>query len=197
MTEKQTSSTAIFTTMLRAVHQTTDSAPKILDDPVSVILAKQFERSAALVAFGALPQPLLRMTRSALILRNRFAEDVLQEVVSYGKCQYVILGAGFDTFAYRQPPWAQTTPIFEVDHPVTQESKRIVLIDAKIALPENLFCGTLWLKPHLSLAFPQYSLGLALPSTSPKQQSNQPSNSFNHCRGRVQLYFLSSRQIKF
>jgi methyltransferase (TIGR00027 family) len=165
MAEKQTSSTAIFTTMLRAVHQTTDSEPKILIDPVSVILAKQFEGSAAWAAFGTLPQPLLRMTRAALVLRNRFAEDVLQEVVSDGKGQYVILGAGFDTFAYRQPPWAQKLPIFEVDHPVTQESKRTVLTDAKISIPENLhFCPIDFQQTSLQGALAETPFELDVPS---------------------------------
>ncbi len=121
MRDAEISSTAIFTTMLRAHHQTIAAEPKILVDPVSQILAKHFDGSAAWTAFGTLSQEFLRNARAALVVRNRFAEDVLQEVAASGPCQYVILGAGFDTFAYRQPFWAQAISIFEVDHPATQE----------------------------------------------------------------------------
>ncbi len=138
MHEKQTSITAILATMLRATHQTIDSEPKILIDPVSILLGKEFEGSPEWIAFKAVPESFKRMTRAALLLRSRYAEDVLQEVLSCGECQYVILGAGFDTFAYRQPSWSQATRIFEVDLPATQESKRMVLQKAGIATPENL-----------------------------------------------------------
>ena len=51
----------------------------------------------------------------------------------------MILGAGFDTFAYRQPSWVKGTRIFEVDHPVTQEAKQAALKEAAIPVPENLY----------------------------------------------------------
>jgi methyltransferase (TIGR00027 family) len=51
--------------------------------------------------------------------------------------KYVILGAGLDTFAYRQPAWTRGLRIFEVDHPATQEWKRRRLSDALITIPEN------------------------------------------------------------
>jgi methyltransferase (TIGR00027 family) len=51
--------------------------------------------------------------------------------------QFVILGAGLDTFAYRQPAWSRDFRIFEVDHPATQEWKRERLNDARITIPDN------------------------------------------------------------
>ncbi|MEZ4683533.1 MAG: class I SAM-dependent methyltransferase [Caldilineaceae bacterium] len=165
MAEKQISSTAMFTTMLRAVHQTTDSEPKILVDPVSVKLAEQFEGTAMWAAFGSLPAPLLRVIREALVLRNRFTEDVLQEVAIGDQCQYVILGAGFDTFAYRQPSWVKGTRIFEVDHPATQEAKRTVLHEASISVPENLyFCPVDFQQTSLRNALAEASFEFDVPS---------------------------------
>jgi methyltransferase (TIGR00027 family) len=63
--------------------------------------------------------------------RSRFAEDELGRAVGRGTRQYVILGAGFDTFAYRNP-YADLR-VFEVDHPVTQAWKRRQLVSASIA----------------------------------------------------------------
>lgn len=136
--------------MLRAVHQTSDSDPKILVDPISVALAKQFEGTPAWTAFRDLSKSFLRMTRSALVLRNRFAEDALERASGKGECQYVILGAGFDTFAYRQPAWAERVSIFEVDHPATQEQKSDILSRCGYTPPGNLhLCGVDF--EHMSL----------------------------------------------
>lgn len=165
MTEKQTSNTAIFTAMLRALHQTSDSEPKVLADPVSVIFARQFEASAAWATYSALPNTMLKQGRSSISLRNRYAEDVLQEVAGQGKCQYVILGAGFDTFAYRQPTWAHTTSIFEIDHPATQKTKRKVLNDAEISIPENFFfCPLDFQKIPLRAALAESSFEFDVPA---------------------------------
>ena len=81
--------------------------------------------------------PFLSGLRSSFVLRNRYAEDCLAESpTSVG--QYVILGAGLDTFAYRQPPSAKHLRIFEVDHPATQRWKRERLAKVGIEPPPNL-----------------------------------------------------------
>jgi methyltransferase (TIGR00027 family) len=68
-------------------------------------------------------------------------EDVLREVTASGMRQHVNLGAGLDTFAYRQPPWARALTLFEADHPTTQECKRATLQRLRIPIPSNLrFC---------------------------------------------------------
>jgi methyltransferase (TIGR00027 family) len=66
-----------------------------------------------------LQQPLKRLARSVFVVRSRFVEDQLAEAVTAGVRQYVILGAGLDTFAYRQPAWARQIRIIEVDHPAS------------------------------------------------------------------------------
>ena len=68
--------------------------------------------------------------------RSRYAEDRLAEAVAQGVTQYVVLGAGLDTFAYRNP--FPALRVFEVDFPATQVWKRTMLEEAAIALPSNL-----------------------------------------------------------
>jgi methyltransferase (TIGR00027 family) len=76
--------------------------------------------------------------RTRIILRSRFTEDKLATAVSRGIRQYIILGAGFDTFALRQPPWARDLKIVEVDHSGTQSLKRSYIDAAGITIPENV-----------------------------------------------------------
>lgn len=124
--------------MLRAVHQLLDGEPKILDDPAILRLLdpEAIEQIKANPARAS--EPVLSGLRAHVVLRSRFAEDHLQEAAARGVRQYVILGAGFDTFAYRQPEWAQSLRIFEVDHPATQKAKREQLNRAGISIPPNL-----------------------------------------------------------
>jgi O-methyltransferase involved in polyketide biosynthesis len=73
--------------------------------------------------------------------RIRYAEDCLAEAVARGCRQYLILGAGLDTFAYRQPAWARAIHIFEGDYAATQDFKRSPLAKSSVALPDNShFC---------------------------------------------------------
>ena len=74
--------------------------------------------------------------RAFMAARSRYVEDRLAEAVLDGVMQYVILGAGLDTFAYRNP--FSKLRVFEVDFPATQEWKRELLEEAEIALPEGL-----------------------------------------------------------
>ena len=76
--------------------------------------------------------------RSHVLIRSRFAEDRLADAARRGVRQYVILGAGGDTFAYRQPAWAHDLRIVEVDHPATQGAKRERLDASGVAVPGNL-----------------------------------------------------------
>jgi methyltransferase (TIGR00027 family) len=71
-------------------------------------------------------------------MRSRYTEDRLAEAVHNGVRQYLILGAGFDTFPYRQPHWARTLRIFEVDHIASQRSKRERLTLGGIETPSNV-----------------------------------------------------------
>jgi methyltransferase (TIGR00027 family) len=74
--------------------------------------------------------------RAFLVARSRYAEDSLAHAVSHGVMQYVLLGAGLDTFAHRNP-YPQLR-VFEVDHPATQQWKRELLESNNIAAPSNL-----------------------------------------------------------
>lgn len=138
MQEARRSSTAEGAAMMRALHQTLDD-PRILIDPIAARLIEPhgaFYRGA-LADLEHLPVSLRSRFRSLFAVRSRYVEDCLAESLGDGVRQYVILGAGLDTFAYRQPLWARSLRIFEVDHPFTQQWKRARLTAAHIAIPGN------------------------------------------------------------
>ena len=136
--QRNSSRTALSVAAFRAVHQLLDGEPKILDDPVAARLLdadalRQIQSNPAYTH-----APLARGLRSHVVLRSRYAEERMAQAVARGVCQCVILGAGFDTFAYRQPGWARSLRIYEVDHRATQEDKRQRLQSAGIPIPANL-----------------------------------------------------------
>jgi methyltransferase (TIGR00027 family) len=135
--QRAASTTAMGVAWLHAVHQIVDSAPHVLEDPIIARLMGATpellaERSERLQSDGA------RALRAHIVTRTRFAEDRLEHAVQRGVRQYVILGAGMDTFAYRQPRWATDLSIFEVDQPGTQGVKRQRLTEANLSVPVNL-----------------------------------------------------------
>ncbi|MGA2425110.1 MAG: class I SAM-dependent methyltransferase [Terriglobales bacterium] len=136
--ERNSSRTAVGAAALRAVHQLLDGEPKILDDPISARLldADMLQRIQSDPA--RVQEPPTRGLRSHVVLRSRYAEERMAQAVQRGVRQCVILGAGFDTFAYRQPAWARDLRIYEVDHRATQEDKRQRLQSASIPIPANL-----------------------------------------------------------
>jgi methyltransferase (TIGR00027 family) len=71
-------------------------------------------------------------------VRSRYAEEALADAIRHGVRQYVILGAGLDSFAWRRPELAACVRVFEVDHPSTQDSKRARLAHLDMSPPENL-----------------------------------------------------------
>lgn len=70
--------------------------------------------------------------------RAAYSEKALETAVRIGTKQYLIFAAGYDTFAYRQPEWAQSLSIFEIDHPITAKDKQERLKNAGIKIPTNL-----------------------------------------------------------
>jgi methyltransferase (TIGR00027 family) len=132
------SRTAIFAAICRAAHQIFDEDPKILQDPIAL---KCIDDAAQMALSNKDPTLMAMVTpaqRAHFCLRSRIVEDCLERAVANGVNQYVVLGAGLDSFAYRQPDWARTIKIVEVDHPRTQEFK-IELIRAKaLGPPENV-----------------------------------------------------------
>src|SRR5205814_9309872 len=82
--------------------------------------------------------PIASYLRAFVAVRSRIAEDELGLAVARGVRQYVVLGAGLDTFAYRNPYPAGAVRVFEVDHPATQAWKRRALADAGIPIPPSV-----------------------------------------------------------
>jgi methyltransferase (TIGR00027 family) len=125
------SRTALGVAIRRAVHQLLDKPP-VLSDPIAIpILGRHFQFDCEKQA-----HPVARAFRAFMAGRSRLAEDQLAAAFAAGTAQYVLLGAGLDTFAYRNP-WPQLQ-VFEVDFPATQLWKRSLLRDAKIPEPATL-----------------------------------------------------------
>jgi len=84
-----------------------------------------------------------RGLRSHIVLRSRYAEDELRDATIRGVTQCMNVGAGYDTFSYRQPEWAAHLQIVELDHPVTQREKRAYFAAKGLKDPDNLAftCG--------------------------------------------------------
>ena len=136
MDDSEPSATANFAAFARAAHQILDH-PRIFDDPLAVrILASDGEAQVRARADN-LQQPHSRALRAYLALRSRYTEDELAQAVKRGVRQYVILGAGLDTFAYRNPFSDADLRVFEVDHRATQTWKRVRLAEAQIPVPES------------------------------------------------------------
>jgi methyltransferase (TIGR00027 family) len=129
----QPSLTALGAARLRAAHQVLDDA-SILNDPLALRILGDDIAVSLDHARAHTSGPRLRWFIAA---RSRITEDALQTAVNAGASQLVVLGAGFDTLAYRTR-LAGRLRIFEVDHPATQAKKREMLAAAAIAVPETL-----------------------------------------------------------
>lgn len=133
---------------MRAAHLLIDAPPPVLGDGFALALSG-WEAPALLAGFAALEaklaeesspleaKALLRSVRAITVLRARYVEDQLAQAYQRGVRQYVILGAGLDSFALRSE---LRLPIFELDHPSTQEWKRQRLRDLGLTLgPDHRF----------------------------------------------------------
>jgi methyltransferase (TIGR00027 family) len=119
----------------RAAHQILDN-PKIFEDPLALRIIGAEAESRLRLSLAQSQKPEDRAFRAAVMVRNRYAEDELARSIQRGVRQYVILGAGLDTFAYRNPfPHLR---VFEVDHPATQAWKRSCLEKAAIPIPASV-----------------------------------------------------------
>ncbi|HEX7647211.1 MAG TPA: class I SAM-dependent methyltransferase [Noviherbaspirillum sp.] len=130
------SKTALRVAMLRAAHQVLDD-PVVFDDPFAFRILGP---NAAIVEQDAFQfnDPFSRGLRAALVARSRFAEEKLAQAVAAGVKQFVVLGAGLDTFALRNPFKQEGLRVFEVDHPSTQQWKRGLMAEAGIDVPPSL-----------------------------------------------------------
>jgi methyltransferase (TIGR00027 family) len=160
MEQTRASVTALGASLMRAVHTRLAPSP-LIDDPWGDRIVLEAEREAILkvVLNGLSPEARERSEKlgaphavldAALqlhpgygwaILRTRYAEDALEVAVGRGVRQYVIVGAGFDSFALRQPPFAREVDVFEIDHPATQELKSQRLQECGVPLARTLHFG--------------------------------------------------------
>ena len=105
----------------RALHQLLD-VPPVFVDPLALRFLRPEVAASIAADPGAHDSRVSRYLRAFLAARSRFAEDEVAKAVARGVSQYVIVGAGYDTFAYRNP--FDGLRVFEVDHPATQDDKR-------------------------------------------------------------------------
>jgi methyltransferase (TIGR00027 family) len=146
---------ALGTALIRAAHGRLESPP-LIDDPwgdrlvpdevraayLEMALSKleAVERARAIEAPDGVLDSFLGATRgyANVILRTCYTEDALRIGIGRGLRQYVIIGAGFDSFALRKPAFADGVPVFEIDQPATQALKRRRISECGIAVPRSL-----------------------------------------------------------
>jgi methyltransferase (TIGR00027 family) len=127
--------TAERVALWRAIHVESDAKPHVLEDLVGLQLAAPDENWRNRPDMN--PEATKRF-RASILARARFIEYLVVELARRGVGQYVILGAGLDTFAQRRPEIAAQLNIFEIDQPKMQEWKRQRLIETGYGVPDHL-----------------------------------------------------------
>lgn len=136
MNAAQPSRTAVRVALRRAAHQILDR-PLVFEDPIALQMIGREVAAAMQKDPSRFESQLGSSTlRAFLVVRSRIAEDALAKAIGQGVRQYVVLGAGMDTYAYRQQ--VPGLRVFEVDQPATQEWKRMRLKEVELAEPESL-----------------------------------------------------------
>lgn len=128
-------STAVRVALWRALHRELDSAPHVIEDRVGLELAAP---EAGWRNRPDMDPERTRLFRASIVARARFVEDLVEEQAGRGVTQYVILGAGLDTFAERRQALAARLKVFEIDQPGHQAWKKQRLIDLKYGVPDWL-----------------------------------------------------------
>lgn len=128
-------STAVRVALWRAMHVLVDAPPHVLEDLVGLRLA---DPDDGWRARGDMDPRGTSLFRAGVVARARFVEDLVAEQADKGVAQYVILGAGLDTFAQRRPGLAARLRVFEVDRPGPQAWKRERLIELGYGVPDWL-----------------------------------------------------------
>ncbi|MGN6682021.1 MAG: class I SAM-dependent methyltransferase [Streptosporangiaceae bacterium] len=131
------SRTAVLTAVARAVHRD-EPQPWVMDDYLAMGLAGRDGLVLREQLRAELPRSHLLAFSRWVCVRARFAEDIVERAVASGARQYVILGAGLDSFAYRRGDLLGRMQVFEVDHPVTQLWKRRQLAELGVGSPDGL-----------------------------------------------------------
>ena len=128
-------SSAVRVALWRALHVEGDPPPHVFEDEIGLRLAAPddgWRRRPDMDVQGT------RLFRASIVARARFIEDLVVEQASRGVGQYVILGAGLDSFAQRRPEIASRLKVFEVDQPGPQAWKRQRLVELGFGIPEWL-----------------------------------------------------------
>jgi len=144
-------STAVRVALWRALHVLADAPPHVLADEIGLQLAAP---DAGWRARGDMDPNMTQRFRAAIVARARFIEDLVVEEAEHGVDQYVILGAGLDSFAQRRPELAAKLRVFEIDQPGPQAWKRARLIELGYGVPDwlrlvpvDFEAGEDWLEP--------------------------------------------------
>lgn len=125
---------AVRVALWRALHTLADAPPHVLDDQVGLALVAPDGDWTSRPDMGAFTRPF----RASIVARARFVEDLVDAHLARGVAQYVILGAGLDTFAQRRPELGARLRVFEVDEPKTQAWKRRRLVELGLGVPDFL-----------------------------------------------------------
>jgi methyltransferase (TIGR00027 family) len=126
--------TAVRVALWRALHLEADPAPHVFEDRIGLALVAPEEGWQQRPDMSAFTRPF----RASIVARARFVEDLVEEQAARDVAQYVILGAGLDTFAQRRPELASRLRVFEVDAPETQAWKEQRLSALGFAVPPFL-----------------------------------------------------------
>jgi methyltransferase (TIGR00027 family) len=132
-TALQPDSTAVRTALWRALHLEVDAPPHVIEDRIGLQLAAPDPDWRQRPDMNEYATPGVR---ASIVARARFIEDLVVDQAGHGVTQYVLLGAGLDTFAQRRPEIASRITVFEVDQPEPQAWKRQRLIELGFGIPE-------------------------------------------------------------
>jgi len=133
----QPSRTLLRSAIRRAVHQLLDN-PRILNDPIVVGLVPEASDPAIADTLDDPGAPDPKLFRFWFAMRSRFAEDRLAQAAARGVRQYVMVGAGLDTFPWRQPEFARGMQVFAADHPASLAWTQERLRERGLRKPANL-----------------------------------------------------------
>src|SRR5262245_40798822 len=137
MLRGQPSRTMLRSAIRRAAHQILDD-PIILIDPIVVDLVPEASEPAIRDGLDGPGSPDAKLLRYMFAMRSRFAEDRLADAAARGVRQYVMVGAGLDTFPWRQPGFAKSIQIFAADHPASLMWTHARLRQRGLSRPANL-----------------------------------------------------------
>lgn len=152
--------TAVRTALWRALHVEKDAAPHVFEDTVGLKLA------APDAGWQDRPDmsPFTRPFRASIVGRARFVEELVEKEAARGVTQYVILGAGLDTFVQRKPALASRLKVFEIDQPSAQAWKRLRLEAVGFDIPPflklvpvNFEAGDAWWERLAAAGFDRHS----------------------------------------